>query len=179
MKRIEMKDNPITASIDWLIHQGFNTIEATNICKAIRAETAEKLLEDAPSWIEWCGKVKMDHDSIVMLAAEGLTTVRIGPGGVENDLYISLLEKSIENQTTPPPYGTLAGELPKKSLNEISQQLDDMHHTLACGSCKKLDIEALRWAYECLHVNRYYLFGHNAAGRHEMLDRLKAMLEVE
>lgn len=89
------------------------------------------------------------------------------------------MDQLIKDKTTAPPYGTLAGELPKKSLNEISQQLDDMHHTLACGSCKKLDIEALRWAYECLHVNRYYLFGHNAAGRHEMLDRLKAMLEVE
>ena len=40
--------------------------------------------------VEWCGKVKRDHDCVVMLAAMGLTTVGIGPGGVENDLRMSL-----------------------------------------------------------------------------------------
>ena len=87
--------NPIAASIDWLIDQGFDRKQATNICKAIKADSAEKLLEDAPAWIEWCGKVKRDHDCIVMLAAMGLTTVRIGPGGVENDLRMGLV-KGIE-----------------------------------------------------------------------------------
>lgn len=89
------------------------------------------------------------------------------------------MDQSIKNQTTAPAYGTLAGELPKESLNEISQQLEDMHHTIACGSSKKLDIDAIRWAYECLYVNRYYLFGYSAAGKHEMLDRLKAMLDAK
>lgn len=83
-------DNPITASINWLVGQGFDRKQAANICRAIKAETPEKLWEDAPAWIEWCGKVKRDHDCVVMLAAMGLTTVRIGPGGVENDLRMSL-----------------------------------------------------------------------------------------
>ena len=84
--------NPITASIDWLVAQGFDRKQATNICKAIMADSPEKLWEDAPAWIEWCGKVKRDHDCIVMLAAMGLTTVRMGPGGVENDLRMALVE---------------------------------------------------------------------------------------
>ena len=83
-------DNPITASTDWLVEQGFDRKQAANICRAIRADTPEKLWEDAPAWIEWCGKVKRDYDCVVMLAAMGLTTVRIGPGGVENDLRMSL-----------------------------------------------------------------------------------------
>lgn len=87
--------NPISASIDWLIDQGFDRKQATNICKAINADNPEKLWEDAPAWIEWCGKVKRVHDCIVMLAAMGLTTVRIGPGGVENDLRMGLV-KGIE-----------------------------------------------------------------------------------
>lgn len=84
--------NPIMASIDWLVAQGFDCKQATNICKAIKADSPEKLWEDAPAWIEWCGKVKRDHDCIVMLAAMGLTTVRIGPGGVVNDLRMALVD---------------------------------------------------------------------------------------
>ncbi len=85
-------DNPITASINWLVDQGFDRKQAANICRAIKADTPEKLWEDAPAWIEWCGKVKRDHDWVVRLDARGLTTVQIGPGGVENDLRMSLAE---------------------------------------------------------------------------------------
>ena len=84
--------NPITASIKWLIDQGFDHKQATNICKAIKADSPDKLWQDAPAWIEWCGNVKRDHDCIVMLAAIGLTTVQIGPGGVENDLHMALVQ---------------------------------------------------------------------------------------
>jgi hypothetical protein len=82
-----------------LIHRGFNRKQATNICKAIKANSPEKLSKDAPAWIEWCGKVKRDHGCIVMLAAMGLTTLRIGPGGVEHDLRMGLakgIELSLE-----------------------------------------------------------------------------------
>lgn len=82
--------NPVKASIDWLIEQGFDEDQATNICRAIRADSPEKLWEDAPAWIEWCGKIKREHDCIVQLAAMGLIYVEIGPGGVEDDLRIGL-----------------------------------------------------------------------------------------
>lgn len=52
----------------------------------------------------------------------------------------------IKDKTTVPGYGTLAGDLPKESLNEIGQQLKDIHHTLACETCKNLDTEARRHA---------------------------------
>ena len=84
------EENPVAQSIEWLKEQGFDQKQAENICRSILAESAEKLWEDAPAWIEWCGKVKREHDCIVMLAAMGLITVRIGPGGVENDLCIMM-----------------------------------------------------------------------------------------
>jgi len=86
------EQNPITQSIDWLMKQGFDKRQATNICQAIRAETPGKLWEDAPAWIEWCGKIKREHDCIVMFAALGLITVQIGPGGVEDDLRMKLID---------------------------------------------------------------------------------------
>ena len=36
-------DNPITASIDWLVGKGFDRKQAVNICRAIKADTPEKL----------------------------------------------------------------------------------------------------------------------------------------
>ena len=35
--------NPIAASIDWLVEQGFDRKQATNICKAIKADSPEAL----------------------------------------------------------------------------------------------------------------------------------------
>ncbi len=67
--------NPIEASIDWLCDQGFSRKEATNIVRAIKAESPEELWENAPKWIEWCGKIKKEHDGIVMLVAQGFINV--------------------------------------------------------------------------------------------------------
>ncbi len=50
-------NNPITASIDWLVGQGFDRKQAANICRAIKADTPEKLWQDAPAWIEWSSGV--------------------------------------------------------------------------------------------------------------------------
>lgn len=86
----------------------------------------------------------------------------------------------IKDKTTVPEYGTLAGDLPKESLNEIGQQLKDMHHTIACESCKKLDIEAIRWVHSMLTASWQYLFGQSPRQyEKQMLDRLRAMLEVK
>jgi hypothetical protein len=41
-------ENPIKASIEWLIKQGFTEDEARNICSAIKADSPERLWEDAP-----------------------------------------------------------------------------------------------------------------------------------
>lgn len=63
--------NPIAASIDWLIDQGFDRKQATNICKAIKADSPDK------------------------------TTVQIGPGGVENDLRMRLMDGVDSSQVNP------------------------------------------------------------------------------
>lgn len=91
-----------------------------------------------------------------------------------------ITDQLIKDKTTAPKYGTLAGELPKESLNEIGQQLKEMHCTLACESCKKLDTEAIQWAYNRLQANWTYLFGKATRGdEKQMLDRLKAMLPTK
>lgn len=82
-------DNPIAAAIAFLEDRGFTNTEARNLCAAIRADSAEKLWDAAPLWIEWCAKIKLDYDCIVSLAAQGILRVEIGPGGIE-DLLISL-----------------------------------------------------------------------------------------
>jgi len=84
--------NPILESVDWLVDQGFEEDQAKNICRAIHADTPDKLWKDAPEWIEWCGKIKRNHDCIVMLAAMGAITVEVGPGGVEDDLRVKLAD---------------------------------------------------------------------------------------
>ena len=87
----------------------------------------------------------------------------------------------IKEKTTAPAYGTLAGELPKESLNEISQQLENMHHTITCDeTCKKLDTEAIHWAHNRLLANWAYLFGKAPRkDAMQMMDRLKAMLPIK
>ncbi len=88
------KENPIESSIDWLVEQGFDHEQARNLCRAIRADSPEKLWQDAPVWLEWCGKIKREHDCIVMLAAMGLIYVEIGPGGIE-DLRMGLKDEAM------------------------------------------------------------------------------------
>ncbi|CAK0763772.1 hypothetical protein CCP4SC76_390008 [Gammaproteobacteria bacterium] len=69
------EQNPITASIEWLCDQGFSQKEATNLVQALRADNPEELWNNAPKWIEWCGKIKKEHDCIVMLVAQGFIHV--------------------------------------------------------------------------------------------------------
>ena len=86
------EQNPIKQSIAWLVEQGFDEKQAQNLCRAIHAETPEQLWEAAPAWLEWCGKIKRAHDGIVMLAAMGVVTVQFGPGGVEDDIRLKLVD---------------------------------------------------------------------------------------
>lgn len=82
--------NPIQASIEWLVEHGFTDSEAKNLCAAIRADTPEELLQNAGAWLEWCGKIKREHDCIVMLAASGMIRVSFGDGGAPDDMRIEL-----------------------------------------------------------------------------------------
>jgi hypothetical protein len=85
-------ENPIEASIKYLEECGFTNTEAKNLCGAIRADSPEKLWEDAPAWIEWCAKVHFDYHCIVSLAATGALVVELGPGGID-ELNVSLRTK--------------------------------------------------------------------------------------
>lgn len=78
------QEDPIKASVEWLKSRGFNDDEAKNICSAIRASSAEKLWEDAPQWIEWCGEVRRNYECIVDLAAKGIIRVELSDKGIED-----------------------------------------------------------------------------------------------
>lgn len=82
--------NPVHASIAWLVDMGFTEQEARNLCKAIRADSPEKLMRHAGAWLEWCGKIKREHDCIVMLAASGMLRVSFGDGGAPDDMRVEL-----------------------------------------------------------------------------------------
>ena len=82
------ENNPIEACIDWLAARGFNREEAANLCCAVRAEIPERLWQDVAAWLAWCVEIRLKHD-IVVLAANGVVCVEIGPGGIE-DLRIML-----------------------------------------------------------------------------------------
>lgn len=101
------QDNPIEQSINWLIEQGFDRNQSTNLCRAIYAATPEKLWQDAPVWLEWCGKVKREHDCVVMLAAMGTINVELGPGGIE-DLRIKLKDEILQARKQDPQQGRSA-----------------------------------------------------------------------
>lgn len=81
----------------------------------------------------------------------------------------------IKEKTTVPPYGTLAGELPKDFTDQMSQDLKEALHIRECGPGP--DIDAIRWAYDRIKSNQQIIFGeHVRAWPQIMLDRLKAML---
>ncbi|CAK0780951.1 hypothetical protein CCP4SC76_7640020 [Gammaproteobacteria bacterium] len=68
-------ENPVTRSIKWLQDQGFSEKEATNLVRTVRSDSPERLWKDAPDWIEWCGKIKREHDCAIMLAAHVLVAI--------------------------------------------------------------------------------------------------------
>ncbi len=92
--------NPISASINWLCDQGFTRTEATNIVRAIKAESPEVLWENAPKWIEWCGKIKKEHDGLVMLVAQGFINVYWNDDTDKMQLSLAIEDATIEDPAT-------------------------------------------------------------------------------
>lgn len=89
------------------------------------------------------------------------------------------MDQSIKNQTTPPEYGTLAGELPKEFTDQMSKDLREALHVGECDPGP--DIEAIKWAHQLISVNWVYIFGTGAPRKDatQMLRRLLAMLETK
>jgi predicted transcriptional regulator with HTH domain len=70
------EQNPIQASIDYLIECGWTKEQATNLCKAIHSdESGEHLWSIAPDWIQHCGECKKFVDGFLGTVATGLVQV--------------------------------------------------------------------------------------------------------
>jgi hypothetical protein len=85
-------DNPITASIDYLIDCGWSKEQATNLCKAIHSKSGEHLWEIAPEWIQHCGECKKYVDGLLGTVATGLVNVTKG----DNSWMFSLNDQGMK-----------------------------------------------------------------------------------
>lgn len=76
-----MEENPIHASIEYLIDCGWSKEQATNLIKALHDENPERLWEVAPEWIEHCGECMKYVNGMLGTIALGLVNVRKGEEG--------------------------------------------------------------------------------------------------
>lgn len=73
------EENPITRSLEWLVECGWTKEEATHLISAIQDESAERLWEIAPKWIEHCGYCMKYTQGMLGVVAMGL--IRVGRDG--------------------------------------------------------------------------------------------------
>ncbi len=87
-------ENPIQASIEYLIDCGWKEDEAKNLLRAIHDKDGERLWEVAPLWIEHCGQCKKYVDSMLGTVALGL--VKVSRSEEEPTWLFSLNDKGLE-----------------------------------------------------------------------------------
>lgn len=85
-----MDENPIEASIKYLIDCGWSEEQAENLIGAIYDKTGERLWEMAPLWIEHCGECMKYVHGMLGTVATGLVKVTCGEDG---DWLFSLNDK--------------------------------------------------------------------------------------
>ena len=87
------QENPITASIDYLVECGWSKDQAKNLLRAIYSETGEQLWDFAPRWIQHCGECMKYVNGMLGTVATGLVKVTEGN---EGEWLFSLNEKGLE-----------------------------------------------------------------------------------
>ena len=85
--------NPISESIAYLEECGWSREQAQNLCRAIQADSAEKLWELAPKWIEHCGQSMKYVHAMLGVVATGVIKVTQADDG---DWMFGLNDASIE-----------------------------------------------------------------------------------
>lgn len=85
-------ENPIQASVDYLVDCGWTEQEAKNLIRAIHDKDPERLWEVAPLWIEHCGECMKYVSGLLGTVATGLVNVRRGDDG---EWLIGLTEKGL------------------------------------------------------------------------------------
>lgn len=88
--------NPIEASIEYLIESGWEREQAVNLCRAIKADSPEKLWGLAPQWIEHCGESMRYVRDMLGVVAHGLVDVTRAEDG---EWLFQLNERGIEAGT--------------------------------------------------------------------------------
>ena len=86
-------ENPIEASIDYLIDCGWTEKEAKNLLRAVHDKDGERLWEVAPQWIEHCGECMKYVKGMLGTVATGLVKVRKSD---EGEWLFSLNDKGME-----------------------------------------------------------------------------------
>lgn len=88
-----MEQNPIEASIEYLVDCGWTEDQAKNLIRAIHDKSGERLWEMAPKWIEHCGECMKYVNGMLGTVALGLVKVSRGE---EGDWLFSLNDKGLE-----------------------------------------------------------------------------------
>jgi hypothetical protein len=88
-----MEENPIEASIAYLVECGWTKDQAKNLIRAIHDKSGERLWEVAPKWIEHCGECMKYVNGMLGTVALGLVKVSRGE---DNDWLFSLNDKGLE-----------------------------------------------------------------------------------
>lgn len=87
------QDNPIEASIAYLVDCGWNEDQAENLLRAIHDKSGERLWEVAPLWIEHCGECMKYVNGMLGTVALGLVKVSRSD---EGEWMFSLNDKGLE-----------------------------------------------------------------------------------
>lgn len=88
-----MEENPIEASIEYLVDCGWTEDQAEHLIRAIHDKSGERLWEVAPKWIEHCGECMKYVNGMLGTVALGLVKVSRGE---EGDWLFSLNDKGLE-----------------------------------------------------------------------------------
>jgi len=87
------EEDPIKASIAYLVDCGWTKDQAKNLIRAIHDESAERLWEIAPEWIEHCGECMKYVSGFLGTVALGLVNVKKGE---ESGWLVGLNDKGLE-----------------------------------------------------------------------------------
>lgn len=90
---MDEQENPITASIEYLVECGWSEDQAKNLLRALYSKTGEHLWEISPRWVTHCGECMKYVNGMLGTVATGLVKVTESN---EGEWLFSLNEKGLE-----------------------------------------------------------------------------------
>lgn len=86
------KQNPIDASVEWLVECGYTHDQAQNLVRAIKDKSKDRLWELAPKWIHHVGEHKK-YQELLDTVALGILDVTADENG---EWYMALNEDGLK-----------------------------------------------------------------------------------